>query len=133
MADFIKQLKIKNTDGFSAPVYLGAEQRFIGALRNSSLDNLEEQYLLGVDCITTEYWQSAGTHITTKEFYDGNESTSNYYKLEIVEYPEAVVSTDFVLIKEEKLYYGSVLIATKETYQKNINDVITTKEVLNRE
>lgn len=152
MAEVIKQLKTKSNNSFSSPVYLGAEQRFIGPLRGSNIDNLEEQYILGVDCVTTEEWDSnTNTHIITKEFYDGTQTTSKYYKLVITEYlnignvvystianqtviiseDNNVNSTTDVIIREEKLYYGNSLIATKTVKQRRVdNKVITTETVI---
>ena len=79
MSSVIKQIKQKTGSEFSSSIHLGAEQRFVGALRQSHNDNLEEQSILGVDCVTTETW-SGDTHTITKEFHDGTQST-NFYKL----------------------------------------------------
>ena len=66
----IKFLMTKGADGFSTPSYLGAEQYFVSALRGSKNNNLEEQYLMGVDCITTSWPTAEGVDRITKEYYN---------------------------------------------------------------
>ena len=102
--------------------------------------------------MTTEEWDSnTNTHIITKEFYDGTQTTSKYYKLVITEYlnignvvystianntviiseDNNINSTTDVIIREEKLYYGNSLIATKTVKQRRVdNKVITTETVI---
>jgi hypothetical protein len=152
MAECIKQLKTLNGSSFSSPVYFGAEQRFIGAIRGANVDNLEEQYILGVDGVTTEEWDStANTHTITKEFYDGTQSNSKYYKLIIVEYLNNIVSSNItsgtmlvsddenvnktsdVTIRTEKLYYGDTFIAEKTVKQKRVNGKVITTEKIQRQ
>lgn len=152
--EVITQVKQKSEDGssYSSPIYLGAEQRFITSLRASHNDNLEEQSILGVDCVTTEEWDGT-THIITKEFHDGNQST-NYYKLKIYIYNENVdtyingnaiifsnydnvISNNFTTIRKETLSFINskgveIEISTKLTQQKIVNGVISTKEVIER-
>lgn len=81
-ADIIKRLKAKGDDGFT---YLGAEQRFVGALRNGGINNLEEQYILGVNTYTISYTNEKGESITEKSFcQDPNETETQkagFYKL----------------------------------------------------
>lgn len=156
--EVIKQIKTKSSSGYSSPTYLGAEQRFVGALRQCNLDNLEEQSLLGVDCVTTEYWQSAdNAHIIIKEFHDGSQST-NYYKLETTIYEDKFINsnittgvatvsdfeniassnTDYVTVRIDTLYFvvnasNIIKVATKTTQQKCDNEKYITKEVIVRE
>lgn len=77
MNKIIKQIRQKDGSTFSSPINLGAEQRYVGALRQSHNDNLEEQSILGVDCVTTETW-SGTIHKIVKEFHDGTQSTNFY-------------------------------------------------------
>lgn len=72
-------IRRKKADGFSeAPTYIGAKQRFVTAIRNSNLNNLEEQLLLGTDCVTeTTYTGSVTTE--EKSFY--TDKNKPYYKL----------------------------------------------------
>ena len=74
---FIKQIRQKDGSTFSSPINLGADQRYVGALRKSHNDNLEEQSILGVDCITTEM-KDGTTTVIRKEFHDGTQSTDYY-------------------------------------------------------
>ena len=148
----IKQIRQKSDSGFSSSINLGAEQRFVGALRQSHNDNLEEQSILGVDCITTETWDG-DIHTIVKEFHDGTQS-KNFYKLVTVikdsdfdtVYIEdgALVIDDnneakstFITIKTESLYYINnegveIHISTKTTRKKVVNNVVTIKEVISR-
>ena len=123
MSQVIKKICAKSEEGFSSPIYLGAEQRFIDALRGTNIHNLEEQYIIGVDCITTEYWQISDKgeeHIIEKMFSDGAQSNSKYYKLVITEYLDNINSStaDEKVIRVEQLYYNSLLVVTKEVKQK---------------
>ena len=151
MAECIKQLKTKNNGSFSSPVYFGAEQRFVGALRGCHLDNLEEQYILGVDCVTTEEWTSdMKTHTITKEFHDSTQSTDNYYKLIIVEHLDKIISSSItggimtvsddenvsettdVEIRKESLYFNERLVAVKTVTQKKVSGKVITTEKITR-
>lgn len=152
MSTVIKQFRQKNGDNFSSPINLGAEQRYVGALRQSHNDNLEEQSILGVDCVTTETW-SGTTHKIVKEFHDGTQST-NFYILTTEIYNEIAdsyvdgknlilsnidfeVANEFKTIRKDVLSYRNsdgedIEISTKITQRKEVNGVITTKEVIDR-
>ena len=151
MADCIKQLKIKNNSSFSSPTFIGAEQRFVGALRGANVDNLEEQYIIGVDCVTTEEWSSdMKTHMVTKEFHDSTQSNSNYYKLVIIEYLDKMIASGIasgimtvsddenvnnssdVEIRRESLYFNETLVAVKTVTQKRVNEKVITTEKIER-
>ena len=85
--NIVKFFFTKGDNGFSTPSYLGAEQYFVSPLRGSSNNNLEEQYLMGVDCITTSWTTEEGVDRVTKEFYNiQKENPNNYYILEIYNY-----------------------------------------------
>lgn len=133
MVNVIKKLCKKSEQGFSSPIYLGAEQRFVDALRGTNINNLEEQYIIGVDCITTEYWQTSDKgeeHVIEKIFTDGIQSNSKYYKLVIIEYTDVINAeiTHEVVTRVEKLYYDSSLIVTKEIRQRQDGDKKVTIE-----
>lgn len=150
MTNVIKQLKQKTDSAFSSSIYLGAEQRFVGALRQSHNDNLEEQSILGVDCVTTETW-SGTTHTIIKEFHDGTQST-NYYKLVTIatifddSYVEnnvlvldesTVEETEFITVQTDSLYFintkgEEIHISTKTTQKKKVGNAIVTKETILR-
>lgn len=83
-AEVIKYLRRKSSDGFTEPVtYLGAEQRFVGALRNSGINNLEEQYIFGTDTYTETYTDEDGNQVEEKSYHinDKTHSLTDYYKL----------------------------------------------------
>ena len=65
MADVIRKIKQKTSNGFSEDVYLGAYPQYVGALRQSHNENLEEQYILGTDCIVTESWVKKSGYMHT--------------------------------------------------------------------
>ena len=148
MAEVIKQIKTKNNDSFSSPIFLGAEQRFVGALRgNTGVDNLEEQYIIGVDCITTEEWNGTD-HIVIKEFRNSEQST-DYYKL-VINYNNEInsgINTDNGiltisefenLLRTETLYYvkdnQEIRVSVKTVTQvvSADNNKIVTKEKITR-
>lgn len=89
-SEVIKYIRRKTSTGFDEPIsYLGAEQRFVGALRNCHNNNLEEQLLMGCDCYTEMYTNSEGTKITKKSFYiQGTINPTNYYYVISYEYKE---------------------------------------------
>ena len=63
-AEVVRYLRKKTNGGYTeAPTYLGSEQKFVGALRNSNDNNLEEQFLLGTDCLTTEWEDNGNSYI----------------------------------------------------------------------
>lgn len=53
----VKELKQKrgSNNDYSAPVKFSTEQRFIPAMLNSNNNNLEEQNILGTDCVTIDW------------------------------------------------------------------------------
>ena len=79
-ANVLKYLRRKKSGAYETPVYIGAEQRFVSALRGTNNNNLEEQSILGFDCITTSYWEGT-TFCEKKEFHDGTK-TNEFYILE---------------------------------------------------
>lgn len=94
--DIVKFFRRKSADGFTEPItYLGAEQRFVGALPNSNNNNLEEQFLLGTDTYTEAYLNIEGNQVIEKSFKKDGETT-NYYKLVTIIYSEEnQKNTDF--------------------------------------
>lgn len=88
--EVIKYLRRKGSSGFEPISYLGSEQRFVGALRNSNDNNLEEQFALGTDTYTEMYEDEDGNHIIKKSFCITNmqnpsstdiDSRTDYYKV----------------------------------------------------
>lgn len=84
-AEVIKYLRRKNSNGFDTVSYFGAEQRFVSPIRNSSLNNLEEQFILGTDSYTEVYEDANENIIIEKNFYINNDAAgaefTDYYKL----------------------------------------------------
>jgi hypothetical protein len=90
--NIIKTLRVKDDGGgfpASGSYPLGAEQRFVSAIRNSNNNNLEEQFLMGTDSISTS-WQDTVDNkkvIKTKiEYRKDISNPTNFYVLEIVDY-----------------------------------------------
>ena len=141
MAEVIKQIKTKNNGSFSSPVFLGAEQRYVGALRgNTNVDNLEEQYIIGVDCITTEEWGDT-FHKITKEFRNSEQST-DYYKL-VIEYNNEVnseiengiltISEVENLLRTETLLYIDKNEKENKVLEKVVTQIISENKIVTTE
>lgn len=97
-AEVVRYLRRKNSSGYDPITYLGAEQRFVSGLRNSNVNNLEEQYIAGTDTYTEEYEDSQGNQIIVKSFCKTGTSpadASNYYKLVTTKYASALANTDY--------------------------------------
>lgn len=87
--DVVKYLRQKSSNGFDqAPIHLGAEQRFIGALRNSGINNLEEQYILGTETFTEKYYDENKNLVIERSYHinDDDHMAEGYYKLITVLY-----------------------------------------------
>ena len=67
-AKVIKYLRQKtgNDNSFDTINWFGAEQRFVSALRNSNVNNLEEQYIIGTETYTLEYQDESENDIIDK-------------------------------------------------------------------
>lgn len=96
-AEVIKYLRRKSSSGFEPITYLGAEQRFVGALRNSGINNLEEQYILGTDTYTVKYTDKNGNQITETSYHinDVTHSATDYYKLITTVYKTSAADENF--------------------------------------
>lgn len=78
----ISMLKQKSDNGDFNPLYLGPEQQYVGALRKSNNNNIEEQLLLGVDRIITS-WNEGDTIREHIEFRDNEDpDETGYYILD---------------------------------------------------
>ena len=91
MADhkIISELKYKNSNGNFESYMLGPEQRYIGALRNGSVNNLEEQYLFGTDTYIETYQDLDDNEITEISYHKNNvehKDAKDYYKVKICVY-----------------------------------------------
>ena len=105
--EVIKYLRRKDSSGFEPVSWLGSEQRFVGALRNSALNNLEEQFAVGTDSYTVIYEDSEGNHVIEKSFCITDLDPSNpsgtdiedrteYYKVVTTIYKDAEEQGDYV-------------------------------------
>lgn len=76
----IKELKQKegSNNTYGNAIKLGAEQRFVSAMLNSNNNNLEEQNILGTDCVVTEWEDNIGEY-EVRKYYDGTGSDVGYY------------------------------------------------------
>ena len=103
----VKEIRRKASSGdFETPVKIGAEQRFVGALLNSHNNNLEEQSILGNDCLTVSWEDANKVKYITKKFYNGDlssVSSNGYYILFISDYSESEVTAEFYF-EEQGLY-----------------------------
>lgn len=110
-ANVLKFLKRKKTGStYSDNIYFGAEQRFVSALRGTSNNNLEEQNILGMDCIITSEWEDT-TRIETKEFRN-EELVTGYYILKSQIFNESSDSS----FRENELFFTSDLINFQGEY-----------------
>lgn len=105
-AEVVRYFRRKTENGYDEPVtYLGAEQRFVNALRNSGVNNLEEQFIIGTDTYTTTYVDNNGNTIIEKSFCKtGSDpsATSNYYKLVTTKFANAQANEDYYFDNSSK-------------------------------
>lgn len=90
--EVLRYLRQKDSTGVIGPItWIGAEQRFVGGLRNSKVNNLEEQYILGTDTYTVTYKDEDENDIIEKNFciVDSDlTGVTDYYKLITTVYKE---------------------------------------------
>lgn len=112
----VRYIRKKLEDGnFDSPVYLGSEARFVSSSRGATLNNLEEQLLIGCDTVTEEWVDENGNLRITKEFQDES-LASEYYKLDSIIYDyNNITNSDFFFREEED---GSLVLCLTE----NLND-----------
>lgn len=88
----ITSLQTKDEDGnFPQSLFhpIGGEARYIAPIRGSSVNNIEEQFLIGVDCITTVEKDTINDETVTKtikEFRKDIVDPTNFYKMIIIDY-----------------------------------------------
>lgn len=94
-AEVVRYLRRKSNGGFNEPItYLGTEERFVSPLKNSNLNNLEEQYLMGTDTHIEKYVDEEGNGIIERSFRaSGN--LNEYYKLNTIIYKVGLENEDF--------------------------------------
>ena len=116
-AQIISMLRQKSDNGNFSPLYLGPEQRYIGALRKSNNNNIEEQLLLGVDRIITSWNEDNVTreHIEFRDNEDPNET--GYYILDSYIYGETSEAGNI----SDAIIEGNALIFNADAVQLNDN------------
>lgn len=125
-AEVIRYLRRKSSSGFESPTYLGAEQRFVSALRNSSVNNLEEQYILGTDTYSETYVDEQGNKIVETSYHinDTMHSVTDYYKIISTTYTNGIINEDFFFDNDSlKLSNDSVLFGDGSTSYPNENEL----------
>ena len=125
-AEVIRYLRRKSSSGFESPTYLGAEQRFVSALRNSSVNNLEEQYILGTDTYSETYVDEQGNKIVETSYHINNtmHSVTDYYKIISTTYTNGIINEDFFFDNDSlKLPNDSVLFGDGSTSHPNENEL----------
>ena len=125
-AEVIRYLRRKSSSGFESPTYLGAEQRFVSALRNSNVNNLEEQYILGTDTYSETYVDEHGNKIVETSYHinDAIHSLTDYYKIISTTYTNEIINEDFFFDNNSlKLPNDSVLFGDGLTSHPNENEL----------
>lgn len=100
----IRYLRRKGDFDFEPVTWIGSEQRFVGPLRNSNINNLEEQYILGTDTYTEFYEDNSGNSVIEKSFCITNDNLDNiinYYKMISVIYKNPIFKNDISFIDGE--------------------------------
>lgn len=100
----IRYLRRKGDSNFEPVTWIGSEQRFVGPLRNSNINNLEEQYILGTDTYTEFYEDNSGNSVIEKSFCITNDNLDNiinYYKMISVIYKNPIFKNDISFIDDE--------------------------------
>ena len=124
----INCIKTKTENGYEQDTYFGTEQRFIKALLNSNNKNLEEQMILGTDCITIEWTGTdpdtgLATYYITKKFYSGNPPINGYFIL-FSNYPAHEILSqklaDFATVNNKTLIFDPY---QQQIYVQNLKDI----------
>ena len=96
----VSSIRRKTAEGFNAPVFFSVEPQRIKALLNSHNNNLEEQSILGNDCITVEWTDEDNIIHSTKKYYDGTNKGNGYYILFSVDTINSKVDSNFYFENE---------------------------------
>lgn len=114
-AEVLRYIRQKDSTGFNGPItWLGSEQRFVGALRNSGVNNLEEQYILGTDTYTIQYKDEYDNDIIEKHYCVTTSSTedisgiTDYYKLITTIYKNPDPNEDYKFDEESLVFSEAV-------------------------
>lgn len=117
---------------------IAVKQFLVEPLRGSTgVNNLEEQFLLGVDCVTTEQ-EDSSTHVKTivQEFRNADSVTTNYYTITSTIQPEPSAGYTAAYTETERHVLsfvsaaGTITVATKVVSKKKENNITSTKTVI---
>ena len=128
----------KKAENSDIAYQIAAKQFLVEPLRGSTgVNNLEEQFLLGVDCVTTEQ-EDSSTHVKTivQEFRNADSVTTNYYTITSTIQPEPSGGYTAAYTETERHVLsfvsaaGTTTVATKVVSKKKENNITSTKTVI---
>ena len=108
----ISKLSKKSSTGFDTPYPIGTDAKYISGVRGTHVNNIEEQFLIGFDCITTTKILEDGTEFVVQEFRDDT-VTQEYYIIETHNFANFEKAKHF--LKKNALYLPHDLADNKFT------------------
>ena len=108
----ISKLSKKSSTGFDTPYPIGTDAKYISGVRGTHVNNIEEQFLIGFDCITTTKILEDGTEFVVQEFRDDT-VTQEYYIIETHNFANFETAKHF--LKKNALYLPGDLADNKFT------------------
>ena len=108
----ISKLSKKSSTGFDTPYPIGTDAKYISGVRGTHVNNIEEQFLIGFDCITTTEILEDGTEFVIQEFRDDT-VTQEYYIIETHNFANFDAAKHF--LKKNALYLPGDLADNKFT------------------
>ena len=108
----ISKLSKKSSTGFDTPYPIGTDAKYISGVRGTHVNNIEEQFLIGFDCITTTEILEDGTEFVVQEFRDDT-VTQEYYIIETHNFANFETAKHF--LKKNALYLPGELTDNKFT------------------
>lgn len=128
----------KKAENSDTTYQIASKQFLVEPLRGSTgVNNLEEQFLLGVDCVITEQ-EDSSTHVKTivQEFRNADSVTTNYYTITSTIQPEPSAGYTAAYTETERHVLsfvsaaGTITVATKVVSKKKENNITSTKTVI---
>ena len=108
----ISKLSKKSSTGLDTPYPIGTDAKYISGVRGTHVNNIEEQFLIGFDCITTTEILEDGTEFVIQEFRDDT-VTQEYYIIETHNFANFEAAKHF--LKKNALYLPGDLADNKFT------------------
>lgn len=108
----ISKLSKKSSTGFDTPYPIGTDAKYISGVRGTHVNNIEEQFLIGFDCITTTEILEDGTEFVIQEFRDDT-VIQEYYIIETHNFANFEAAKHF--LKKNALYLPGDLADNKFT------------------